>query len=55
MRRNLRIELLCIIVAYVPLILFYLVEFQGRLRAISLALLIVGGCSAPTTTASPGS
>ena len=43
MRRNLRIELLCIIVAYVPLILFYLVEFQGRLRAISLALLVVGG------------
>jgi|GEM_PF-267340 len=43
MRRNLRIELLCIIVAYVPLILFYLVEFQGRLRAISLLLLLVGG------------
>ncbi|MBS1601361.1 MAG: hypothetical protein JST42_01745 [Bacteroidetes bacterium] len=42
MRRNLRIELLCIIVAYIPLILFYLVEFQGRLRAISLLLILVG-------------
>jgi len=42
MRRNLRIELLCIIVAYVPLILFYLVEFQGRLRAISVVLFVVG-------------
>jgi hypothetical protein len=42
MRRNLSIELLCIIVAYVPLILFYLVEFQGRLRAISILLLLVG-------------
>jgi len=42
MRRNLRIELLCIIVAYVPLILFYLVVFQGRLRAISVVLFVVG-------------
>jgi len=42
MRRNLRIELLCIIIAYVPLILFYLVEFQGRLRAISIVLFAVG-------------
>ena len=42
MRRNLRIELLCIIVSYVPLILFYLVEFQGRFRVISILLFGIG-------------
>ena len=42
MRRNLRIEYLCIVVSYIPLILCYLVEFQGRLSAISIMLFIVG-------------
>jgi len=42
MRRNLIRELLLIIVTYIPLILFYLVEFEGRLSAISGLVFLLG-------------
>lgn len=42
MRRNLIRELLLIIVTYIPVILFYLVEFEGRLSPISALLLLLG-------------
>jgi len=42
MRRNLIRELLLITVTYIPVILFYLVEFEGRLSAISGLLFLLG-------------
>jgi hypothetical protein len=42
MRRNLRAELLVIVISYIPTIIFYLVEFQGRLSALSGLLFLLG-------------
>ena len=42
MRRNLIKELLLIIVTYIPVIIFYLVEFEGRLSPISGLFFLVG-------------
>lgn len=42
MRRNLNKELLLITVTYIPVIFFYLVEFQGRLSAIAGLLFLLG-------------
>lgn len=43
MKRNLRTELLFILFTYIPLIILYLVAFQGRMSGISLLLFLVGG------------
>jgi ABC-type Fe3+ transport system permease subunit len=42
MRHNLIRELLLISVTYIPVIIFYLVEFEGRLSAISGLLFLLG-------------
>lgn len=42
MRRNLRKELIIILVTYIPCIIFYLVGFQSRLWSISVLFLVVG-------------
>lgn len=42
MRRNLITELLLIIITYIPVILFYLVEFEGRLSALSGLVFLLG-------------